>query len=204
MYWEDKLRRFQVHNSVICHLSTASCAHQPKSNHLLSPCMWPLIFTLYLLPTPSLPVITILLWVFLCLVCSFVTFSFISHISEITWFLTFFCLTYFARKVFHAQLHMVKDAPATSTFQHQIRTWREPFWPASSLSPSVPARQVTLIEANSNLYFSFTTLAKYHLNDDFYIYREIFLLTPTAHTDYGSHVCLHHHLSHNRYHINMF
>ena len=64
-------------------LYVALCAYYPKSNHLLSPYIWPpSSFTI--LPLPSLLVTTMLLSV-----CVYEFQVYIPHMSEIMWFLAF-------------------------------------------------------------------------------------------------------------------
>ena len=80
------LYRFQVCNSMTCHLYLALCAHHPKPNLLHYHICPSLPFTSSLI-SPFPPVITTLLslWVFVCFSCLFICCfqCYIPHLSEI-------------------------------------------------------------------------------------------------------------------------
>ena len=104
-HWLIKLCRLQVYGIMMHHLYLALCAHHPKSG-LLSPYIWtPVPFTAHPLNFPSgnhRTVVCVYEFLFVCLVCLFVAFSFKSYIrvkSYGSWlFLTdWFCLAWYSQ-----------------------------------------------------------------------------------------------------------
>ena len=76
-HWLIRICRFQVYISMVHGRYVALCAHHAKSGHLLSPYIPPVYPLLPLTPFPSG---NHLLMSVSVTFCSFVTFSFISHI----------------------------------------------------------------------------------------------------------------------------
>ena len=81
-HWLIRLCKFQVYSYVIHHPCISLCAHHPKfsllHHHLVDPIN---LFNLTLHPIPSSNHYTVVcIWGFLCFVCSFVAFCFMSHI----------------------------------------------------------------------------------------------------------------------------